>query len=262
MDANFSEDELDWMQSVTVDTRGTVLSTEAVENPKLSLLRAGVITEKNTGLVVARKYIPMFNVVKAERPKPKPKPKPKPEPKEKRVYLSGLDFIASRIAFYEAVIGDYSDVIAGCLSLEGSYMALDKRIREGLEAKDLKESALCASAARAILRRECDESKSMHIAQLYIHAISEGTQGSVRLMRLAKKECSVFDEVQTRCGDNARSMVFSGPMDAAVAAATVYTYTSEVAHRYARAIARKGKTREQVKDLYVDAVREAVKWLA
>lgn len=62
MIASFSEDEIDWMRSVTVDESGKVLSTEAIESPKASLLRAGVITEKYANLFVAKKFIKMFHV--------------------------------------------------------------------------------------------------------------------------------------------------------------------------------------------------------
>lgn len=69
MIASFSDDEIEWMSSVTVDKRGKVLSTEAIENPKASLLRAGVLIEKCGGIYVARKFIPMFSVKSGEKNK-------------------------------------------------------------------------------------------------------------------------------------------------------------------------------------------------
>lgn len=256
MITEFSLDELDWMKSVMVDDTGKILSTEAIENPKASLLRGGVLTEKCGGIYVARKFMPLFRV------KPGEKPKPKPETKTKRVRLTGLDFIAPRIAFYEAIGCDSSDVIRRCLYSDGAYEALDKEIRAGLESKSLKEAALCASAARVVFLRELDEAHASHTPQLHIHAVSEVPKNSIRLMRFAKKECSKFGEVQAKVGDNVRSVVFSGPLNAAVAAAVMYTYTCEVANSYARSATRECKTRKEVKNAYIDGLNEATKWLA
>ena len=74
MESNFTADEIEWMQSVTINGKREVLTSDAVENPMLSLLRAGVIQERSGKLIVAAKYKQLFIVEQSLR-----KNKPDPE---------------------------------------------------------------------------------------------------------------------------------------------------------------------------------------
>ena len=93
MDYIFTDDEIEWMQSVTINGRREVLTSEAVENPMLSLLRAGVIQEKSGKLIVATKYKHMFRVEQTPREKQKQEHEQKPVAKNTRIV--GFGKIAS-----------------------------------------------------------------------------------------------------------------------------------------------------------------------
>ena len=267
MKTNFSRDEIEWIDSIEIDSRRKVLTSEAVENPKASLLRAGVIKETPKGLVVATEYKDMFHVKQLPRkpkPKPEPEPKPKPEPKPvaKNPRIRGFDRIASKVTIRETDVGGLNDLVR-CLAIHGkAYKAIVENLCRGLETKDIAEAIECGNVAREVFRQEVAQNQSDHMGQLYIHATSRAQQMQVRLMRLAQKECRVFDDVRAKCGDDIRSVVFSGPMDSVVAAATMYTYSTDIAHRYAKkTVSEHAHKSNETKRLYAKALTEAMGWL-
>ena len=259
MDANFSRDEIEWMQSVTINSRREVLTSEAVENPMLSLLRAGVIQERSGKLIVSAKYKQLFNVEQTPR-------EIKPEPEQKHVAknhrIVGFGKIVSKVTFLENGIGDLDDVLRSCMIYDCVYTKIVENLCKGLETKDFSEAVECGNVARKVFEQEVERFNANHIAQLYLHATSRAQQLQVRLMRLAKKECHVFDEVRVRHGDDIRSVVFSGPTDSVVAAVTMYTYSTDIAHRYAKKVlSERAHKKDQAKKLYADALTEAMGWL-
>ena len=259
MESNFTEDEIEWMQSVTINSRREVLTSEAVENPMLSLLRAGVIQERSGKLIVAAKYKQLFRVDQSPREK-KPEPEQKHVAKNQRIV--GFGKIASKVAFLENGIGDLDDVLRSCMIYDCVYTKIVENLCKGLETKDFSEAVECGNVARKVFEQEVERFQANHVAQLYLHATSRAQQSQVRLMRLAKKECRVFDEVRVRPGDDIRSVVFSGPTDSVVAAVTMYTYSTDIAHRYAKKVlSERAHKKDQAKKLYADALTEAMGWL-
>lgn len=261
MESNFTEDELDWMQSVTINGKREVLTPEAVENPMASLLRAGVIQEKSGKLIVVSKYKQLFRVEQSPR---KTKPEPEPEPKQvaKNTRIVGFGKIVSKVTFIEDGIGDLDDVLRSCMIYDCVYNKIVENLCRGLETKDFSEAVECGNVARKIFEMEVERFQANHIAQLYLHATSRAQQMQVRLMRLAQKECRVFDEVRVRSGNDIKSVVFSGPTDSVVAAVTMYTYSTDLAHRYAKTVlSERAHKKDQAKKLYADALTEAMGWL-
>ena len=247
------------MQSVTINSKREVLTSEAVENPKLSLLRAGVLQEQSGKLIVTAKFRHMFHVEQSPR-KTKPEPEPKPVAKNTRIISFGK--IVSKVTFLESGIGDLNDVLHSCMTYDCAYTKIVENLCEGLETKDLSEAIECGNVARKVFEQEVERSQANHIAQLYLHATSNAQQLQVRLMRLAHRECRVFDEVRVRPGEGIRSVVFSGPTNSVVAAVTMYTYNTYHAHRYAKKVlSERTHKKNQAKKLYADALTEAIEWL-
>lgn len=261
MENNFTQDELEWMQSVTINSRREVLTSEAVENPMPSLLRAGVIQERSGKLIVAAKYKQLFRVEQSPREK-NPKHEPEPKTVAKNTRIIGFGKIVSKVTFIESNIGDLDDVLRGCMIYDCVYNKIVENLCNGLETKDFSDAVEYGNVARKVFEQEVERFQANHIAQLYIHATSRAQQLQVRLMRLAKKECRVFDEVRVRPGDDIRSVVFSGPTDSVVAAVTMYTYSTDLAHRYAKKVlSERAHKKDQAKKLYSDALTEAMGWL-
>lgn len=263
MDCIFTDDEIEWMQSVTINSKREVLTSEAIENPMSSLLRAGVIQEHSGKLIVATKYRHMFHVEQSPRKtKTKPEPEPKPKHVAKNQRIMGFGKIASKVTFFESGIGDLDDVLRSCMIYDCVYTKIIENLCRGLETKDFSEAVECGNVARKVFEQEVERFKANHIAQLYLHATSRAQQLQVRLMRLANRECRVFDEVRVRPGDDIRSVVFSGPTDLVVAAVTMYTYSTDLAHRYAKKVlSERAHKKDQTKKLYADALTEAMGWL-
>lgn len=261
MDYIFTDDEIEWMQSVMINGRREVLTSEAVENPMLSLLRAGVIQEKSGKLIVEAKYKQLFRVEQSQR-KPKTKHEPEPKPVAKNTRIVGFGKIVSKVTFFESGIGDLDDVLRSCMIYDCVYTKIVENLCRGLETKDFSEAVECGNVARKVFEQEVERFQANHIAQLYLHATSRAQQLQVRLMRLANRECRVFDEVRVRPGDDIRSVVFSGPTDSVVAAVTMYTYSTDLAHRYAKKVlSERAHKKDQAKKLYADALTEAMGWL-
>lgn len=261
MDYIFTDDEIEWMQSVTINGRREVLTSEAVENPMPSLLRYGVIQERSGKLIVEAKYKQLFRVEQSPR-KTKQEPEHEPKPVAKNTRIVGFGKIVSKVTFFESGIGDLDDVLRSCMIYDCVYTKIVENLCRGLETKDFSEAIECGNIARAVFEQEVERFKANHIAQLYLHATSRAQQLQVRLMRLAKKECRVFDEVRVRPGDDIRSVVFSGPTDSVVAAVTMYTYSTDLAHRYAKKVlSERAHKKDQAKKLYADALTEAMGWL-
>lgn len=261
MESNFTADELDWMQSVTINGRREVLTSEAVENPMPSLLRAGVIQEKSGKLIVSAKYKQLFRVEQSPR-KTKPEPEPEPKPVAKNTRIVGFGKIVSRVTFLENGIGDLDDVLRSCMIYDCGYTKIVENLCRGLETKDFSEAVEFGNVARKVFEMEVERFQANHIAQIYLHATSRAQQMQVRLMRLAQKECRVFDEVRVRPGDDIRSVVFSGPTDSVVAAVTMYTYSTDIAHRYAKKVLpERAHKKDQAKKIYANALTEAMGWL-
>lgn len=261
MDCIFTDDEIEWMQSVTINGRREVLTPEAVENPMLSLIRAGVIQERSGKLIVATKYKQMFRVEQSPR-KTKPEPEQEPKPVAKNQRIVGFGKIVSKVTFLENGIGDLDDVLRSCTSYDCVYNKIVENLCRGLDTKDFSEAIECGNVARKVFEQGVERFQVNNIAQLYLHATSRAQQSHVRLMRLAKKECRIFDEVRVRPGDDIRSVVFSGPTDSIVAAVTMYTYSTDVAHRYAKKVlSERAHKKDQAKKIYADALTEATGWL-
>ena len=261
MDSIFTDDEIEWMQSVTINGRREVLTSEAVENPMLSLLRAGVIQEKSGKLIVVAKYKHMFRMEQSPR-KTKTKPEPEPKPVAKNTRIIGFGKIVSKVTFLESGIGELDDVLRSCMIYDCVYNKIVENICRGLETKDFSEAIECGNVARKVFDREVERFQANNVAQLYLHATSRAQQSQVRLMRLAKRECRVFDEVRVRPGEDIRSVVFSGPTDSVVAAVTMYTYNTDLAHRYAKKVlSERAHKKDQAKKIYADALTEAMEWL-
>lgn len=262
MDDNFTEDEIDWMQSVTINGRREVLTSEAVENPMLSLLRAGVLQERSGKLIVAAKYKQMFRVEQSQL-KTKTEPEPEPKPVAKNTRIVGFGKIASKITVRENVAYDDFDELVRCCAIhDGAYTTIIENICRGLDTKDFSEAVECGNVARAVFEQEIALNQSSNIAQIYLHITSRAQQSQVRLMRLAQKECRVFDEVRVRTGEDIRSVVFSGPFDPVVAAVTMYTYSTDIAHRYAKKVlSERAHKKDQAKKIYADSLTEAMGWL-
>lgn len=261
MDCIFTDDEIGWMQSVTINSRREVLTSEAVENPMPSLLRAGVIQEQSGKLIVAAKFRHMFHVEQSPR-KTKPEPEPEPKPVAKNPRIIGFGKIASKVTFLENGIGDLDDALRSCMIYDCVYTKIIENLCRGLETKNFSEAVECGNVARKIFEQEVERFQANHIAQLYLHATSRAQQLQVRLMRLANRECRVFDEVRVRPGEDIRSVVFSGPTDSVVAAVTMYTYSTDLAHRYAKKVlSERAHKKDQAKKLYADALTEAMGWL-
>ena len=259
MDANFSRDEIEWMHSVTINSKREVITSDAVENPMLSLLRAGVIQERSGKLIVSAKYKQMFRV---DQSPSKTKPEPEPKHVAKNTRIVGFGKIASKVTFLENGIGDLDDVLRSCMIYDCVYAKIIENLCKGLETKDFSEAIECGNAARKVFEQEVERFNANNIAQLYLHATSRAQQLQVRLMRLAKKECRVFDEVRVRPGDDIRSVVFSGPTNSVVAAVTMYTYSTDIAHRYAKKVlSERAHKKDQAKKIYADALTEAMEWL-
>ena len=261
MDDNFSRDEIEWMQSVKINGKREVLTSDAVENPMPSLLRAGVIQERSGKLIVAAKYKQLFRVEQSPREKPKQEPEQKPVAKNTRII--GFGKIASKITVRENVGGDdFDDLVRCCAIHDGAYTTIIENLCSGLETKDFSEAVECGNVARAVFEQEVALNQSSNIAQIYLHITSRAQQLQVRLMRLAQKECRVFDEVRVRAGEDVRSVVFSGPFDSVIAAVTMYTYSTDLAHRYAkRVLSERAHKKDQAKKIYADALTEAMEWL-
>lgn len=261
MDCIFTDDEIEWMQSVTINSRREVLTSEAVENPMPSLLRAGVLQEQSGKLIVAAKFRHMFHVEQSPR-KTKPEPEPEPKPVAKNPRIIGFGKIASKVGFLENGIGDLDDVLHSCMIYDCVYTKIIENLCRGLETKDFSEAVECGNVARKVFEQEVERFQANRIAQLYIHATSRAQQLQVRLMRLANRECRVFDEVRVRPGEDIRSVVFSGPTDSVVAAVTMYTYSTDLAHRYAKKVlSERAHKKNQAKKLYAEALTEAMGWL-
>lgn len=261
MDCIFTDDEIEWMQSVAINSRREVLTSEAVENPMLPLLRAGVIQERSGKLIVASKYKQLFRVEQSQR-KTKTEPEPEPKPVAKNTRIVGFGKIVSKVTFLESGIGELDDVLRSCMIYDCVYNKIVENLCRGLETKDFSEAIECGNVARKVFEHEVERFQANHVAQLYLHATSRAQQMQVRLMRLAKKECRVFDEVRVRPGDDIRSVVFSGPFDHVIAAVTMYTYSTDIAHRYAKKVlSEREHKKDQAKKLYADALTEAMGWL-
>lgn len=262
MDCIFTDDEIDWMQSVTINSKREVLTSEAIENPMSSLLRAGVIQEHSGKLIVATKYRHMFHVEQSPR-KTKTKPEPEPKPIAKNTRIVGFGKIASKITVRESVAGDdFDDLVRCCAIHDGAYTTIIENLCRGLETKDFSEAVECGNVARGVFEQEIALNQSSYIAQIYLHITSRAQQLQVRLMRLANRECRIFDEVRVRPGDDIRSVVFSGPFDSVIAAVTMYTYSTDLAHRYAKKVlSERAHKKGQAKKLYADALTEAMGWL-
>lgn len=262
MDCIFTDDEIEWMQSVTINSKREVLTSEAIENPMSSLLRAGVIQEHSGKLIVATKYRHMFHVEQSPR-KTKTKPEPEPKPIAKNTRIVGFGKIASKITVRESVAGDdFDDLVRCCAIHDGAYTTIIENLCRGLETKDFSEAVECGNVARGVFEQEIALNQSSYIAQIYLHITSRAQQLQVRLMRLANRECRVFDEVRVRPGDDIRSVVFSGPFDSVIAAVTMYTYSTDLAHRYAKKVlSERAHKKDQAKKLYAEALTEAMGWL-
>lgn len=261
MDSIFTDDEIDWMQSVTINSKREVLTSEAIENPMPSLLRSGVIQERSGKLIVAAKYKQLFRVEQSPREK-KPKPEPEQKPVAKNTRIIGFGKIVSKVTFLESGIGELDDVLRSCMIYDCVYNKIVENLCMGLETKDFSEAIECGNVARNVFEQEVERFQANHVAQLYLHATSRAQQSQVRLMRLANRECRVFDEVHVRPGEDIRSVVFSGPTDSVVAAVTMYTYNTDLAHRYAKKVlSERAHKKDQAKKLYADALTEAMGWL-
>ena len=190
MDCIFTDDEIEWMQSVTINSKREVITSEAVENPMASLLRAGVIQEKSGKLIVAAKYKHMFNVEQSPR-KTKPEPEPEPKPVAKNQRIVGFGKIASKITVRENVGGDdFDDLVRCCAIHDGAYATIIENLCRGFETKDFSESVECGNVARAVFEQEIALNQSSNIAQIYLHITSRAQQLQVRLMRLAKRSAA------------------------------------------------------------------------
>ena len=141
MDCIFTDDEIEWMQSVTINGSREVLTSEAVENPMPSLLRAGVIQEKSGKLIVAAKYKQMFRVEQSPREKPKQETDPETKPVAKNTRIVGFGKIVSKITVRENVGGDdFDDLVRCCAIHDGAYTTIIENLCRGLDTKDFRGS--------------------------------------------------------------------------------------------------------------------------
>ena len=120
MESNFTQDELEWMQSVAINSRREVLTSEAVENPMPSLLRAGVIQERSGKLIVAAKYKQLFRAEQSQR-KTKTDHDPEPNHVAKNTRIIGFGKIVSKVTFIEDGIGDIDDALRSCMIYDCEY---------------------------------------------------------------------------------------------------------------------------------------------
>lgn len=271
MKTNFSRDEIEWIDSIEIDSRRKVLTSEAVENPKASLLRAGVIKETPKGLVVATEYKDMFHVKQLPR-KPKPKPEPKPEPKKgatlpvaKNPRPQGFGKIGEKITFPESCLVNVMDAFHllpfrdGTPTNFGGFMA---SANAGVASRDTKDAMRYGDEMRAVFDAIIADDKARRRSQLYVVAISTASDPHIRLTKLAWPEAKRFSGVRVQLSNNLKAAAFSGPMDAVVGAVVMYTYNAYIADRHALRVLRDAQVRgKDTGHVYDDALTEAMAWL-
>ena len=280
----FTATEMDWIDRATINGKREILEQELVDAPKDSLLRQGVIIEKNGKIIVAPEYADMFHRASAKTAKaakitkkddtmtenaaaaaattPPPTPPPPPPPptttKQVQIHHKGFAKITSKLmdafekSIDEKIPTMYLDTVFGEVLnklVTGFHCTNDDEhaIELGKEARNLLVAAVAAN-----------QNPNQEVTTICSTVSAKKT----RLAAIAAQEGDWFHEVRV-CNDvNPKQVEFTGPEDAAIAAAIIYTYNAIICNRHAqRAYDDAKKAGTGTTNVYGAALAEAVAWL-
>lgn len=266
MKTNFSRDEIEWIDAVEIDSRRNVLTSEAVENPKASLLRAGVIKETASGLVVATEYKDMFHVKQSPKKPKKESEKVAPTsiPVAKNPRPQGFGKIGEKITFPESCLTNVMDAFK-LLPFRDGTIGFDSFMQEanaGITSRDTQDAMYHGDVMRSMFNALIEDDKAKRRSQLYMVAISTASNPHIRLTKLAWPEVKRFSGVRVQLANNLKAAAFSGPMNGVVAAVVMYTYNAYIADRHALRVLRDAQVRgKDTGNVYDDALTEVMGWL-
>lgn len=265
----FTATEMDWIDRATINGKREILEQELVDAPKDSLLRNGVIAEKNGKIVVAPEYADLFHCASAKTAKAAKITKKDDTmtettataatSKQVQIHYSGFKKITSKLT--NALCESIDDEIATVYS-EDAFNGFISKIRIGLRCNDDQSAIEWGAKARSILVEDITKQAAEGVEQPDELIISTISAKKTRLAAIASQECDWFPGVRV-CNDiNPKQVEFSGPRDAAIAAAIMYTYNAIICNRHAqRAYDDAHKAGTGTTNVYNSALAEAVKWL-
>ena len=265
----FTATEMDWIDRATINGKREILEQELVDAPKDSLLRQGVIVEKNGKIVVAPEYADLFHHAPAKTAKAAKITKKDDAmtettattatSKQVQIHHKGFEKITSKLmdAFEKSI----DEKIATVYS-EDAFSQFVSKIRIGLSCNDDPSAIELGTEARRILAEDIAKHAADGVEQPDELIISTISAKKTRLAAIASQECDWFPGVRV-CNDiNPKQVEFSGPRDAAIAAAIMYTYNAIICNRHAqRAYDDAHKAGTGTTNVYNSALAEAVKWL-
>lgn len=267
----FTATEMDWIDRATINGKREILEQELVDAPKDSLLRQGVIIEKNGKIIVAPEYADMFHRASAKTAKAAKITKKNDATmtettaatatatvKQVQIHHKGFEKITSKLmdafekSIDEKIPTMYLDTVFGEVLnklVTGFHCTNDDEhaIELGKEARNLLVAAVAAN-----------QNPNQEVTTICSTISAKKT----RLATIATQEGDWFSEVRV-CNDvNPKQVEFTGPEDAAIAAAIIYTYNAIICNRHAqRAYDDAKKAGTGTTNVYGAALAEAVKWL-
>lgn len=262
----FTATEMDWIDRATINGKREILEQELVDAPKDSLLRQGVIVEKNGKIVVAPEYADLFHHASAKTAKAAKITKKDDAmtettatAKKVQIHHKGFEKITSKLT--DALCKSIDDEIATVYS-EDAFSQFVSKIRIGLSCNDDPSAIELGAEARSILVEDIAKHAAEGVEQQDELIISTISAKKTRLAAIASQECDWFPGVRVCNEINPKQVEFSGPRDAAIAAAIMYTYNAIICNRHAqRAYDDAHKAGTGTTNVYNSALAEAVKWL-
>lgn len=269
----FTATEMDWIDRCTINGKREILEQEMVDAPKDSLLRQGVIIEKRDKLVVAPEYADLFHCSAAKTAKAAKITKKDDAimtettaatatatvtTKQVQIHHKGFEKITSKLMdafeksidekiptmYLDSVFGEVlNKLVTGFNCTNDDAHAIEL----GKEARNLLVAAVAAN-----------QNPDQEVTTICSTVSAKKT----RLAAIATQEGDWFSEVRV-CNDvNPKQVEFTGPEDAAIAAAIIYTYNAIICNRHAqRAYDDAKKAGTGTTNVYGAALAEAVKWL-
>lgn len=264
----FTATEMDWIDRATINGKREILEQELVDAPKDSLLRQGVIAEKNGKIVVAPEYADLFHCASAKTAKAAKITKKDDTmtettataatSKQVQIHHKGFEKITSKLmdAFEKSI-----DEKISAMFSDDTFGEVLNKIVTGFHCTNDDEHAIeLGKEARnmLVIAVAANQNPNQDVTTICSTISAKKT----RLAAIAAQEGDWFSEVRV-CNDvNPKQVEFTGPEDAAIAAAIIYTYNAIICNRHAqRAYDDAKKAGTGTTNVYNSALAEAVKWL-
>lgn len=262
----FTATEMDWIDRATINGKREILEQELVDAPKDSLLRQGVIAEKNGKIVVAPEYADLFHCASAKTAKAAKITKKDDAmtettttAKQVQIHHKGFEKITSKLT--DKLCKSIDAEIVSVFS-EDAFSKFINVILTGLRCNDDKSALELGAEARSILAADCAQHIVDGVEQPDELIISTISAKKTRLAAIASYESDMCPGVRVCNEINPKQVEFSGPKDAAMVAAIMYTYNAIICNRHAqRAYDDAHKAGTGTTNVYNSALAEVVSWL-